>query len=113
MKHALKKDIVEMQDFKFEINTEKDVFTSRRRLRKVTGVVLTPNGSLSIGRGKKRKVKALIHQALTTKQDVQRIQSLLGLLSHVESVDPNFSQSLLRKYGATYRMELASLLKLQ
>jgi hypothetical protein len=108
---ALKKDLVEMQGFRFEINTEKDVFTSRRRLRRVTGVVLTPKGSLSIGREKKRIVKALIYQALNAKLDAQRIQSLLGLLSHVGSVDPAFSQCLLRKYGETYRKTLASLLK--
>jgi len=107
---ALKKDLVEMPGFKFQINTEKDVFTSRRKLRRVTGVVLTPNERLSIGRKKKREVKALIHQALNGRQDVQQIQRLLGMLSHVDSVDPAFSRSLLRKYGAAYRKTLASLL---
>jgi hypothetical protein len=106
---ALKKDLVEMPEFSFSINTEKDVFTSRRRLRRVTGIVLTPDGSLSIGRQKKRKIKALIHQALNSGMESREIQSLIGLLSHVDSVDRSFSTSLLRKYGATFRKTLAGL----
>ena len=107
---ALKKDLVELPGFKFLINTEKDIFTSRRRLRRVTGIVLTPSGSLSLGRDRKRKVKALIHQVLSMKLSAQGIQSLLGMLSHIDSVDPAFANSLLRKYGAEFRKTLSALL---
>jgi hypothetical protein len=63
-----------------------------------------------LGRDKKRKVKALIHQALNSQLSVHEVQSLLGMLSHIDSVDPEFSISLRRKYGDAYRRTLSSLL---
>jgi RNA-directed DNA polymerase len=107
----LKHDLVSMPGLRFSINEKKNVFTSRKRLRRVTGIVLTPDQKLSIGRHEKRKIKSLIHQALNRKLGYQEIQSLLGRLSFVDGVEPTFALSLRRKYGEAFRKELASLLK--
>jgi hypothetical protein len=107
----LKGDLVSMPNFQFSINEEKNVFTSRKRLRRVTGIVLTPDRRLSIGRHEKRKIKSLIHEALAEKLGHHGIQSLLGMLSFVDGVEPAFSGSLRRKYGETFRGRLTALLK--
>jgi hypothetical protein len=106
----LKGDLVGLPSFNFSINTEKNIFTSRKRLRRVTGVVLTPGGRLSIGWTQKRKLKSLVYQALQHNLEGLEIQRILGMLSHIDSVDPEFSRSLQRKYGVTYREQLKSLL---
>ena len=97
----LKGDLVSMPGFHFSINEKKDVFTSRKRRRCVTGIVLTPDRKLSIGRHEKRKIKSLIHQALNRTLGYQEIQSLLGKLSFVDGAEPAFSGSLRHKYGKT------------
>ena len=107
---ALKTDLVNLPGFSFSINSEKDVFTSRRRLKRVTGIVITPQGELSLGRDKKRKVKALVHQALDGKLATKEVESLLGMLSHIDSIDSSFSMSLIRKYGPEYRKRVSALL---
>jgi len=107
----LKNDLVSMPQFNFAINAEKDVFTSRKRLRRVTGIVLTPDRKMSIGRHEKRKIKGLIHKALSHELGNKEIQSLLGKLSFVDGVEPTFSESLIRKYGEDFRKELTALMR--
>ena len=43
------------------INEEKTVFTSKKRKRVVTGLVLTTKEKLSIGRDKKRSIRTLVY----------------------------------------------------
>jgi RNA-directed DNA polymerase len=43
----------------FTINAQKTVFTSRKRKRLVTGLVLTSDRSISLGRQRKRFIKSL------------------------------------------------------
>jgi hypothetical protein len=107
----LKADLTSMPDLRFSINRTKDLYTSRKRRRRVTGIVLTPDRRISIGRDEKRRIKSLIHKALTNKVGFKEIQSLLGKLSYVDDVEPLFSESLTRKYGAEFRQELTSILR--
>ena len=80
------------------LNKKKTIHTSRKRLRRVTGVVLTPAGKVSVGRDKKRKVRTLVYQwaTLTPKEKL----SLQGYLSFVSSIEPEFINSLCSKYGS-------------
>ncbi|MGD1063932.1 MAG: retron St85 family RNA-directed DNA polymerase [Terracidiphilus sp.] len=104
----LKRNLTSRPGFSFEVNHEKDVFTSRKRLRRVTGITLTPEGNTSIGRKRKRAIKALIHRALHNALSAEELQSLMGMLAYVDSADPALSLALKRKYGGPYRQTLAA-----
>ena len=81
------------------INESKLVFTSRKRRRLVTGLILTPQGNLSIGHDRKRYIRSLVHKGITGKLDPSELGRLRGLLSYVKSAEPTFVESLNRKFG--------------
>lgn len=79
------------------LNKEKTKHSSRKGRRIVTGIVLGSDGHIYVGRRLKRKIRALIHQY--AKLDSDKRKSLAGLISYVQSVDPEFVNSLIKKYG--------------
>src|SRR5437868_1874995 len=71
---------------------------SRRGRRKVTGLVLTSDGKLSVGRRLKRRLRTEVHKWYTLETNARL--HLAGLLTFVRSVEPEFINSLMVKYGA-------------
>jgi RNA-directed DNA polymerase len=65
----------------------------------VTGLVLTTDGNVSIGRSVKREVKSLVHKFTLGRLDVEEQNRLGGLLSFIRDVDFEFHKSLISKYS--------------
>lgn len=89
-------------EFKYadlRLNEEKTSFLSRKYRRAITGVTLTPDKKLSIGRGRKREIKALVHKYGSGVLDVEASWRLAGLVSFAYDVEPTFVESLKLKYG--------------
>ncbi|MBI3044986.1 MAG: RNA-directed DNA polymerase [Betaproteobacteria bacterium] len=84
---------------RLKINPEKTVFTSRKRLRLVTGVVLTSDKRLSVGRAKKRMLRTLVYLFSTDRLDEKKTAYLRGNLAYVASIEPTFIGSLEKKFG--------------
>lgn len=82
------------------LNQSKTARLSKKYRRSVTGVVITPQHTLSIGRGRKREIKSLIHQWIKGELDGQRISYLRGLFAFAIDIEPDFEDRLVRKYGA-------------
>lgn len=80
------------------LNKKKTIHTSKKRLRKITGLVLTPDDKVSLGRNKKRQIRSRIHNwdALTDEEKL----SLKGYLAFASSVEPDFINRLYMKYGS-------------
>lgn len=82
------------------INEEKTLFMSRNCRRVVTGMTIDPNGTISIGRARKRFIRSLLndfkHGALIMKQP----HILQGNLAFILDVEPRFYDRLCLKYGA-------------
>lgn len=76
------------------INESKTVHASRAGKRVVTGLVLTPEGKISIGRDRKRLIRAMYHRSLTQQLSDKEIEELAGLISFADSVEPGYSQRL-------------------
>ena len=76
------------------LNEAKTVFASRRSLRFVTGIILTPDHKLSVGRERKRQVRSMYHRYLLGRLDTGEIQRLKGLVSFIESVEPGYRSRL-------------------
>ena len=82
------------------INKAKTARVSRRESRRVTGLVLTNDGKVSIGRELKRRIRAQMHYFATGRLDSEQCFELRGMLAHINSVEPRFITRLRRKYGA-------------
>lgn len=80
------------------LNGAKTVFASRRTNRHVTGLVITNEGALSLGREKKRRIKALVHQAIAGRLDAEATAALVGWLHFATYAEPDFMTSLIKKY---------------
>lgn len=93
--------LAELEYPKLKLNEGKTVLASRAGKRVVTGLVLTPEGNVSIGRERKRRIRAMFHRSLTHQLDADETQELAGLLAFADSIEPGFSQrlkqSMLRK----------------
>lgn len=86
---------------KLTLNTAKTVHSSKKHNRRITGLTITPNGSISIGRDKKREIKSLIHRFIQNELKADEVNNLTGQLSFISSVEPSFIDSLRNKYGSS------------
>ena len=96
---SLRQDLAVRASPRLRINENKTVFTSWKRRRRVTGLVLTSTGTVSLGREQKRYVRSLVHQFVGRELDGERLSYLKGFLAYALSVDPAFVKALGRKYG--------------
>lgn len=81
------------------INKEKTVFSSKARNRHVTGIVLTNNNKISLGRNRKRCISSLVHQSSLNMLSAEKVLSLKGYISFVRDIEPEFFDRLVAKYG--------------
>lgn len=84
---------------KLTINKKKTRHTSIGRGIYVTGIVLTPNGKLSIGRERKRTIRSAIHYFINSKLNYEEVEKLNGLLAFAYDIEPEFVASMKKKYG--------------
>jgi retron-type reverse transcriptase len=84
---------------KIKINSDKTVFLSRKGNMHITGIVLSNDKKISLGRNKKRYIKSLVHRVVINNiTDEERIY-LSGFLSFCASIEPDFIERLKMKYG--------------
>lgn len=82
-----------------KINDDKTVFLSKKYTRRITGLILTPDDKISIGRDKKRAIKSMVHSFKMGNLDPVQISTLSGHLSYIRDVEKSFFFSLKAKYG--------------
>lgn len=84
---------------RLKVNEQKTVFLSRSGNVHITGLVLTNDSKVSLGRDKKRYVRALVHKYVTHAITPEDKAYLEGYLAFCFSVEPTFIKSLEAKYG--------------
>lgn len=85
---------------KLALNPEKLVRVSRKRSRRITGLVITNDAKISLGHDKKREIRAGIHHFVTGRLSNDQSLKLRGMLAYVKSVEPSFLGRLRKKYGS-------------
>lgn len=93
------------------INERKTIFTSRAHNRHVTGVTLTTNGLLSVGRERKRLISALIHKYKLGVLETDMTYYLQGLFSFAIHIEPEFRERMSKKYSSNTVTEIIKLRK--
>lgn len=84
---------------KLELNEDKTVFVSKRSKRVVTGLILSSQGDVSLGRERKRLISARIHAYLMNKLSHEEALKLKGHLAFALDVEPEFIGRMRSKYG--------------
>jgi RNA-directed DNA polymerase len=72
------------------LNHDKNVWTSTKRNRTVTGLVLANQGFVSLGHAKKRELRAMLHHFVTGRLDRGASLRLKGLIAFALDVEPDF-----------------------
>lgn len=79
------------------INAAKTRHSSKKGRRRVTGITLSSDGSISLGRGWKRVVRSMIYRFAELSDD-ERLR-LAGMLAYGKSIEPDLINRLVLKYG--------------
>jgi RNA-directed DNA polymerase len=85
---------------KLTLNSDKLVRVSKKQARRITGLVITNDAKVSLGREKKRRIRASVHHFVMGQLNEEECLKLRGMLAYVKSVEPSFLARLRKKYGA-------------
>ena len=88
------------------INTQKTVFSSKAHNRHVTGVTLTNDNKISIGRKRKRLISSMVHKFSLGALTPEQILELKGNLAFAFHIDDTFYSSLCNKYSTEVMIRL-------
>lgn len=92
--------VARLQFPRLQINDDKTIYGSKAHRRTVTGLTLANEGTVSIGRDRKRQISAKIHHFLSGSLPAEERDGLRGLLAFARDVEPAFVQRMERKYGS-------------
>ena len=95
----VKDTLLSLFDNKIIVNELKTVIISPGFNKFVTGITLTEDGSISIGRKRKRLIFSLTHKFSLYLLEPDKISYLRGLLSFAFSIEPILKKRLEKKYG--------------
>ncbi len=101
------KEVVKEQAYpSLNLNSKKTVHLSKKHQRRVTGLTITNDGKVSIGRDRKREISALIHKYSLSILSEAQILKLQGLLGFAKDVEPLFVARMRGKYSSELITEI-------
>jgi len=81
------------------LNEQKAVYTSKKFRRSVTGLVISSQGAVSLGRARKRIIRSMLHWFIMGKLASEECGKLRGLIAFSEDVEPDFVRRLEAHYS--------------
>jgi hypothetical protein len=84
---------------KLSINDKKTINVSKKTKRVVTGLTITPDRHVSLGRELKRSIKTKTYLYSSTQLPVEEIEHLRGLIAYASDAEPVFYNALNHKFG--------------
>ncbi|MFC1751069.1 retron St85 family RNA-directed DNA polymerase [Pseudomonadota bacterium] len=94
------RDIVRSLDYpNLRFNRKKTTHLSKKSQRRITGLILTNEGNVSVGRTRKREISSLIHKFTIRQLSEKEILRLQGLLGFTKDIEPLFLSRMRSKYG--------------
>ena len=109
VERRLRRTLREMRSPLLSINEGKTVLATPKYRRVVTGLVLSDDGRVTIGRDRKRIIRASVHHALNGQKSEKELMQLLGLIAFATDIEPNFIQALKAHYGTDLIAKLTTL----
>jgi RNA-directed DNA polymerase len=106
---TIKKLLISSNLEKFELNESKTKLQKKGSKVMLLGLVITPNGTITVDKKIKREVEVLLYFYLSDKEKFKdffeknydsNLEKVSGRLSHIKSIDKQFISKLKRKYGS-------------
>lgn len=92
-----------MERPKLHLNEEKTVFAMKPFRRHITGVYITNDDKLSLGRERKRLIRSQVHHYKNDEYNEEQIEKLRGMIAFSRDIEPEFVNRLESKYGELFR----------
>lgn len=80
------------------VNEQKTANVSSRFARRLVGLTLTPDGGVSVGRDRKRLLRAQLHRITQGDLEGVDLTAVSGQIAYFWSVEPEFVERLQRRY---------------
>lgn len=84
---------------KLVINESKTVTATNKYRRVVTGLVLSDDGRVTVGRDRKRLVRASLHRAFNGQNTAIENLKLAGMLAFIADIEPEYFSIFDNRYG--------------
>jgi RNA-directed DNA polymerase len=94
------KTVKSLKSPKLTFNEEKRGLYKKGQRRMVTGLIITPNRQVSIGRERKRLISSMLHKSSHNLLNLLERSHLKGLLGFSVANEPDFLGRLRAKYGS-------------
>ena len=86
-----------LRDFGFQINEKKTYFSSTKYRRKVTGLIIGTDSSVTVGSEKRKLIKKLVYDKLVHNEGDGH--SILGYLAFLKDIEPHTYNNIIAKYS--------------
>jgi RNA-directed DNA polymerase len=107
VEEELRRIVVTLKSPRLRFNPKKTIMLSRKSQRRVTGLVLSNDGKVSLGRARKRHLRAAVHHLISGKLDNEEIARLRGWLAFASDMEPEFVRRLSMRYGPEMNVALS------
>lgn len=92
--------IIQHETPKLILNESKTSSVSFKYREQITGLIVTPERYISLGRSRKRRISSMLHHFKTGTLNAAQFSELKGLIAFAKDVEPNFVTRLEAKYGS-------------
>lgn len=108
IKTVIESILLNMFDQRLKINHDKTKTYSKKNRIKILGLVITPNGNITIDKKIKSDIETMMYfytsntdkfNAILQSKFNGSIQRVFGIVGYINSVDKNFLNKLRKKYG--------------
>jgi len=100
LERFIRNTVKELKSPQLKINEAKRGLYTKGQRRMVTGLILTPEGKVSIGRQRKRKISTLLHKFSLGQLAISDVGFLKGMLGFSIANEPIFVSRMREKYGS-------------
>ncbi|NUR44632.1 MAG: RNA-directed DNA polymerase [Sphingomonas sp.] len=84
---------------RLKLNDSKKVVATKKYHRQVTGLVLSNDGRVSLGRKRKRELRAALHHFAGGKLEPKAQKHLHGMMAFAKDAEPDFYARMQARYG--------------
>lgn len=100
VKDAVRQVMREVAWPRLALNNDKTILTTTKYHRQITGLILSNDQTVSLGRERKRLIRATLHRFSLGQLPREASLRLAGNLAFVNAVEPEFLARLERKFGS-------------
>lgn len=97
---AVRRVVRSLEHPRLMFNNKKTTLVSKKHQRRVTGLIIANDETISLGRDRKRSISSLIHKYSLGVLPKDDIYSLQGVLAFALDVEPAFIRRMSAKYGS-------------